>query len=155
MQNLVSLKTSRYNDEIIAYLSHIARMMKGWRSNVYAFFQPTPEVVYRKDKKTHKDRKCHVFTCLGRGCQLKDGIARYMDTGDSQSTSNLRKHVKLCKGWGEEVLKTVEEAENVQVAREKITDPFRRNGTITTLFERNNKSKVTYSPRAHTKTETR
>lgn len=129
--------------------------MKGWRSNVYAFFKPTPEIVYKKTNKTHEKRKAHVFSCLGRGCQLKDGIARYMDTGDSQSTANLRKHVKTCKGWGEEVLRMVDEADDVHIARDKIIDPFRRSGTLTAMFERNAKSKVTYSVRPHTKNETR
>lgn len=124
-------------------------MMKGWTSNVYAFFEPTPEIEYRQK------RKCYVFTCLGRGCTLKNGVARYTDTKDHQSTSNLRSHVKSCKGWGEEVLKSVDDAKNVHEARDKITKPFKRDGTLTAMFERNNKSKITYSVCQHTKTETR
>ena len=80
-------------------------------------------------------------------------IRRYLDTRDSKSTSNMRKHVKSC--WGEDVLDVVGDAKNANEARESIVKPLLRTGSITSAFERKGKGKVTYSHRQHTKTETR
>lgn len=137
----------------MTYLIKTDRMMKTWRASVYAFFEVRPEIEYREVKGVRQ--KCHVFKCSGRGCTLTRGIARYLNTKDSQSTSNLRSHIKNCKGWGEDVLKLADQARDVDEARSKITKNWKRSRTLTAVFERNNKSKVTYSTRSHTKPETR
>jgi hypothetical protein len=72
---------------------------------------------------------------------------------DTNSTGNLRKHARLC--WGEEALKAAEEAKDVNDARELVVKSILKSGSITALFERKNKKKVTYSNRQHTRTETR
>jgi hypothetical protein len=84
-------------------------------------------------------------------CKYK--CKRFLDKGDSNSTGNLRKHVKSC--WGDEALKVAEAAENVGVARDKVIGGFIVTGSITVSFERKGKGKVTYSNRQHTKAETR
>ena len=38
--------------------------------------------------------------CMGKGNGRM--VRRYLDTGDAKSTSNLRKHAKIC--WGEEAV---------------------------------------------------
>jgi hypothetical protein len=122
------------------------RMMKGWRVAAYAFYGPTPEIEYRDG-----GRRCHVFTCLRKGCNKK--IVRYLDTSDIHSTGNMRKHVAKC--WGVEVLKTADEAKDVGEVRGKIIKGYQKDGSITAAFERKGKGKVPYSHRQHTKTELR
>ncbi|GLB35657.1 hypothetical protein LshimejAT787_0212220 [Lyophyllum shimeji] len=121
------------------------RMQSGWRTAVYAFFQPDPVIEYRDG------RKCHVFRCTGKGCTQR--IVRYLDTKDAQSTGNMRKHVKKC--WGEDVLHAADEAKNIHEARTKVVGGYRANGSITASFARKDKANVTYSHRPHTRTETR
>ncbi|KAG6835312.1 hypothetical protein H0H93_002844 [Arthromyces matolae] len=124
----------------------LEKMQKGWRTSVYAFFQPDPEIIYDKS-----GRKSHVFTCTAKGCRAK--ITRYLDTKDAQSTSNLRKHVRKC--WGEDVLEAADNAKDKDVARKDIVEKYKQNGSITAAFERKGKGKVTYSHRAHSRTQTR
>ena len=78
-------------------------------------------------------------------------MRRYLDKKDAKSTSNMRKHAKLC--WGEETVKLADEAKNVQEARTTISGV--KDGSITASFERKGKGKVTYSHRQHTRTETK
>jgi uncharacterized DUF497 family protein len=61
--------------------------------------------------------------------------------------------VKNC--WSDEALKATEAAENVEEARETVVKSLNNNGSITAVFERTGKGKVTYSNRQHTRTETR
>jgi hypothetical protein len=96
-------------------------------------------------------RRCHTFKCAGKSCKVK--IRRYLDTRDSGSTSNMRKHVKSC--WGEDALKGADGVKDAKEARELVTKPFLRNGSITAAFERQGKGSVSYSHQQHTKTETR
>jgi hypothetical protein len=71
---------------------------------------------------------------------------------DSNSTGNLRKHVKKC--WGAEALQAAEDAEGINDARERVVDSLNRSGMITAAFEHKGKGKVTYSNRQHTSTKT-
>lgn len=120
------------------------RLSADWTSPVYAFYGKTPDIVY--DGK----HRVHVFHCAAKGCKYT--CRRYLDTGDSSSTGNLRRHVKKC--WGEEALSEADKAANVDEVREKIMGGLRRNGVITYSFERK-KGQVTYSHRTHTRAETR
>lgn len=80
-------------------------------------------------------------------------VRRYLDTGDAKSTSNLRKHAKIC--WGEEVMGDADNTKDVHVAREALEKIKSVNGSITEAFQRVAKGKVTYSHRQHTTTEAR
>ena len=126
------------------------RLSKEWNSPVYAFFKPTPSVVYIND------RRVHVFECSATRCMGKGNgrmVRRYLDTGDAKSTSNLRKHAKIC--WGEDVMAEADKTKDVHAAREVVSKMKSANGSITDAFERVAKGKVTYSHRQHTTTEAR
>ena len=95
--------------------------------------------------------ECAATHCLGRG----NGriVRRYLDTGDAKSTSNLRKHAKIC--WGEEAVAAADDTKDVHAAREALGKLGSVDGSITAAFERVAKSKVTYSHRQHTTAEAR
>jgi hypothetical protein len=127
------------------------RLKKDWNAAIYAFFEPTPEIVYIKE------RRVHVFRCLAKSCKGKGRpharlVNRFLDTKDAKSTSNLLKHARVC--WGRE---TVEAANitNLDGAREAVGKNELKDGSLTAVFERlkNGKGKLTYSHRQHTKTE--
>jgi len=80
-------------------------------------------------------------------------VRRYLDTTDAKSTSNLRKHAKIC--WGEEAVAAADQTRDVLAAREALEKMSKKDGSILEAFERVAKSKVTYSHRQHTTTETR
>ncbi|KAI1789295.1 hypothetical protein LXA43DRAFT_893148 [Ganoderma leucocontextum] len=119
-------------------------MKSGWKSTIYAFYDPTPTVEYVST------RRSHVFHCLGRGCKAK--VRRFLDTKDYNSTSNMRQHTIKC--WGEEAVEAASAAANVSEAREKIVGGILKNGSITAHFQRK-AGEVTYSVRQHTRTEAR
>jgi hypothetical protein len=121
------------------------RLARKWSSPIYAFYHPIPEIEYKEG------RRCHTFSCASKSCKFK--CRRYLDKGDSNSTGNLRKHVKTC--WGEEALRAAEATASVKVARESVVKSLNETGSITAAFERKGKGKVTYSNRQHTRTETR
>jgi len=126
------------------------RLSKGWDSPVYVFFEKTPDIVYIND------RRVHVFECAATHCKGKGNgrmVRRYLDTGDAKSTSNLRKHAKIC--WGEEAVTAADNTGTVQAAREALKKMPLVNSSITDAFERVAKGKVTYSHRQHTTTEAR
>ena len=103
-----------------------------------------------------KDRRVHVFECTATRCMGKGNgrmVRRYLDTGDAKSTSNLRKHAKIC--WGEEAVAAADNTRDVRAAREALGKLKSVDGSITAAFERVAKSKVTYSHRQHTTTEAR
>jgi hypothetical protein len=136
----VSISTKR---ELILIAS-TARLSKKWTSPIYAFFKPTLEIEYVSG------RRCHVFLCAAKGC--KQRIRRFLDKGDTGSTSNLRKHALSC--WGELAMKAVMEHANLPDARESVKGLI-ETGSITAAFERKGKGKITYSHKQHTKTETK
>ena len=79
------------------------------------FFKPTPSIEYIKE------RRIHVFECAAKHCKGKGNglmVRRYLDTSDSKSTGNLRKHAKIC--WGAETVAAADETRNVDSAREAL-----------------------------------
>lgn len=77
-------------------------------------------------------------------------------TKDKSSTGNLIKHVKACRGWGEEIWAAATACGTAKEARETVTKPgIKMSGSILASFARKGKGKVTYSHRNHTKTETK
>ena len=103
-----------------------------------------------------KDRRVHVFECTATHCMGKVNghmVHRYLDTGDAKSTSNLRKHAKIC--WGEEAIAAADNTQDVQAAHEALGKLKSVNRSITAAFEQVAKSKVTYSHCQHTSTEAR
>ncbi|KIK80333.1 hypothetical protein PAXRUDRAFT_158958 [Paxillus rubicundulus Ve08.2h10] len=119
----------------------IEHLAKEWTSPIYAFFDPIPLIV------EINGHRAHDFECTQRGCNAK--IRRYLDKRDATSTSNLRKHGKKC--WGTDVVAAADDAKDAQEVRKNIVGGGLRDGTITVLFERQGKGKVTYSHRQHTR----
>ena len=125
----------------------IAQLMKRWDTPVYAFFRPTPAIVYIKG------HKVHIFECAASHCKAKTRFIHcYSDTGDISSISNLRRHAIHC--WGDEAVAAADRTSNAKVACEALSNK-EPNGSITTAFERVSKGKVTYSHHQHTKAEAR
>jgi hypothetical protein len=121
-----------------------------WNSPIYVFFNQTPSIVYIKERRVH-EFECAATRCLGKG----NGriVCRYLDTGDAKSTSNLRKHTKIC--WGEDAVAAADGTKNVQAAREALGKIKSANSSITDAFQQVAKGTVTYSHRQHTTTEAR
>ncbi|RDX39421.1 hypothetical protein OH76DRAFT_1367543, partial [Lentinus brumalis] len=90
------------------------------------------------------------FTCAKPGCKFQS--TWYLNTKDATSTSNLCDHVKAC--WGPEILAAAEEAKTQMNARPMV-EAFGRSSTITKIFKRIGKGKISYSARQHTLVETR
>lgn len=120
-------------------------MSKDWKSPVYAFYEPVPEIEYINQ------RRCHAFKCMG--ISYKYTPRRFLDTKDKSSTGNLIKHVKNC--WGNEVWAAASECRDASEALESIVKLFARSGSIMATFKRKGKGEVTYSHRQHTRTETK
>ncbi|KAH9034911.1 hypothetical protein EDB85DRAFT_2144118 [Lactarius pseudohatsudake] len=78
------------------------RLAKDWSAPTYAFFHPVPSIDYAGNPA----RRVHVFECNAKQCKGQGSnrrlVRRYLDTADGKSTSNLRRHAKLC--WGEEAI---------------------------------------------------
>ena len=120
----------------------IEQLANDWTSPIYASFEPCPSI------EVVDGRCCHEFICLAPHCKGKGTrpciVQWYLDKKDARSTSNMRKHVKIC--WGEDIVDKADKAkdiENIQVglaAAKKLTD-----GSIMALFERKGKGKVTFS----------
>ena len=121
------------------------KLSKQWTSPVYAFFEPIPVI------ESVDGRRCHVFKCCARGCKYT--ACHYLDKGDRSSTGNLIRHVKSC--WREDAWNAASACRNADDARKSVTLPLTRNGTITEVFERKGKGKVTYSHVQHTREETK
>ena len=98
--------------------------------------------------------ECNAKTCKGKGLNRRH-VRRFLDTPDGKSTSNLRRHAKIC--WGEEAVAGADAAKSHGAAREIVEKSSRMpDGSITAMFERvKGKGKVTYSHKQHTKTESR
>ena len=123
--------------------------MKEWSSPIYVFFKQTPRIEYVED------RRAHVFVCAAGRCKGKNGrgFRRFLDKGDRKSTSNLRKHAKIC--WGSEAIEAADNTRDVDAAREILSKTKLRDGSITAEFKRIGKGKVTFSARQHTTAEAR
>ncbi len=126
----------------------IEKLLKDWDAPIYVFFKPEPTIQY------HEGRKAHVFECAASHCRCKTKyVRRFLDTKDAKSTSNLRRHAKLC--WGDDTVAAADDTRDVKSAREALSKRKDLNGSITAAFERAGKGKVTYSHRQHTKKESR
>ena len=71
----------------------LEQLSKEWNLLIYVFFKPTPLIEYIKG------RCVHVFECSAKHCKGKGNghmVHRYLDTSDAKSTSNLRKHARVC-----------------------------------------------------------
>jgi hypothetical protein len=142
------LKMSSVSSIIIKELDthHVTECLsKDWKSPIYAFYEPIPMITYVND------HHCHEFMCAACGCKYK--ARQYLDMKDKASTGNLIKHAWSC--WGEEAWTAASECKDVNEAREYVTKPMARTGSITATFKRLGKGKVTYSHCMHTKTETK
>ncbi|KAG1840504.1 hypothetical protein DFJ58DRAFT_845357 [Suillus subalutaceus] len=123
--------------------SELERLKKEWNSPIYAFYHPVPDIGY------HEGRRYHEFKCAATSC--KKGVRHYLNKKDAKSTSNMRKHAKLC--WGKETVNMADETKNANEAHTIISGA--KNGSIMASFERKEKGKVIYSHRQHTRTETK
>jgi hypothetical protein len=141
----VSILTPSHN---IHTETSIDRLSKKWDAPVYVFFKAPPTVQY------FNNRKAHVFECAASPCRNKTkSVRRFLYTGDTSSTSNLRRHARLC--WGDEALDAADETRDIKTAREALANHKGLNGSITAAFKRVGTGAVTYSHRQHTKIEAR
>lgn len=97
-------------------------------------------------------RRAVLFKCAAPGCKIS--VRRFTDKGDATSTSNLRTHIRQCKKWGEDVLTEIATVKDVDEARPMV-ESFARTGTITKMFKRLGKGKISFSTRQHTSHEAR
>ena len=126
--------------------------MQEWNAPIYAFFKPTPMIQYIDG------HRLHVFECVAKCCQGKGRyqrqVNRFLDKKDAKSTTNLRKHAKIC--WGVETVEAADNTKDVDLAKEILSrHGGLKDGSLTAVFERNGKGKVSYSHRQHTKAETK
>jgi hypothetical protein len=61
--------------------------------------------------------------------------------------------VKTC--WGAEAVEAADQTKDVTEAWNSVVNPLLKDGSITAIFERVGKGKVTYSRQQHTKTKTK
>jgi hypothetical protein len=127
------------------------RLSKDWNSPIYAFFKPIPLIDHING------RRLHIFECNAKRCNGKGQngrhVRRYLDTCDAKSTSNLRRHTKIC--WGEETVEAASRTKDVHAARDAMAKAKLKDGSIMAVFERAGKDKLTFSHRQHTRTESR
>ena len=121
----------------------VDRLSKDWRSQIYAFYEPVPEITYVKGW------RCHEFKCAACSCKYRARC--YLDTKDKSSTGNLIKHTKNC--WGDDTWNAANRCLGIDEARNMIVKPMGRMESISTIFKRLGKGRVTYSNWMHTKTE--
>jgi hypothetical protein len=84
-------------------------------------------------------------------------VRRFLDTGDRNSTSNMRKHAKHC--WGEDIIKKADEAKDeltLDNIRETLAEAKKtQDGSIVAFFDRKGKARVKFMIRQHTYEESR
>jgi len=78
------------------------RLMKEWISPIYAFFDPTPQIVEVDGLYAYQ------FKCCVKRCKVT--IKQFLDKKDAQSTGNMHKHVKSC--WGEDTLNAADDTKD-------------------------------------------
>jgi hypothetical protein len=128
----------------------IERMSRRWTSPIYAFFKKDPQIEYVDG------RRSHVFRCAAANCKGRNRreVRRFLDKGDSNSTSGLTRHARVC--WGEETVETARATGDLEGARGVLVkSKLLRDGSITSELTRLGKGKLTFSHRQHTKTEAR
>ena len=124
--------------------AHWSECLKNeWNAPIYAFFEPIPNIGYENG------RQFHEFTCTAKACQKK--VHCYLDKKDARLTSNLQKHAKSC--WGMKAVKDGDHTKEVAEAHDSVL--MMKDGSITEIFKRVTKGKVSYSHQQHTKTETK
>jgi hypothetical protein len=129
-------------------IGQLVRLQKEWDSPIYVFFKPIPTIQYIEN------RKAHVFECAASQCHCRTRfVRRFLDTGDAKSTSNLRRHAKLC--WSEEAVEAADGTRNVKAARTALQNLKTKNGSITAAFQQVGERRVVYSHRQFTKIEAR
>lgn len=155
-RNAVLFRVVNLSENVYINLLNADRLTKDWNAPIYAFFHPVPSIDYVGNPA----RRVHVFECNARTCKGKGmtrrHVRRYLDTSDGKSTSNLRRHAKLC--WGEEAVTSADAVRTHGAARQVVERSLKtRDGSITAMFKRikGGESNVTYSHRQHTKTEVR
>ena len=106
----------------------LERLSNDWNSPVYVFFKPTPSIEYINE------RRVHVFECVAKHCKGKGNsrmVRRYLDTSDAKSTSNLRKHARIC--WGSETVAAADDGQSYGAAFDLMKNL--NDGSITQAFE--------------------
>ena len=135
------INSSKYSSE---------HLQKEWRSKVYAFFRPDIKITYVDN------RRCHKFTCNAENCKGKSKnpriVRRFLDTKDKALTKTLHVHAINC--WGQENVDNSENAGNIESARAAMAGAELHDRSITAVFERTGKGKVSYSHRNHMEEET-
>ncbi|KZV89380.1 hypothetical protein EXIGLDRAFT_618283, partial [Exidia glandulosa HHB12029] len=124
------------------------RLMKGWTSPIYAFYNPTFRIGYEGG------RRYHAFQCAAKGC--KKEVRRFLNGSNATSTSNLIKHARKC--FGKDTVERAKEYGTAATARDELASELNdyKPATITASFKRqSDKGAVSYMHRQHTKTETR
>jgi hypothetical protein len=112
------------------------------------FFKPIPSIQYIHN------RKAHVFECAASQCRCRSRfVRRFLDKSDARSTSNLRRHARIC--WSDEAVEAADATRDVKTAHTALQNLKSTNGSITAAFQRVGEGKVLYSHRQHTKTEAR
>ena len=103
--------------------------MAEWTSPIYVFFKTKPRIEYIDN------RRAHIFECVSGRCKGRNGrdMRRYQDKGDKTSTSNLRKHAKVC--WGADAVAAADATRDVDAARAALIKSGVRDGSITAEFE--------------------
>ena len=96
------------------YMPHIEHLSKEWTMPIYVFFHMTPVVLYINE------HHVHAFQCIAVHCRAKNGrdIRHYLDTSNRRSTSNLRKHTKVC--WGDNQVDAADQTRDAAVAHRAI-----------------------------------
>ncbi|KAF4618847.1 hypothetical protein D9613_009691 [Agrocybe pediades] len=129
----------------------LERLSQEWTSNIYGFFSPTVKIAEINGRRAH-EFECSAEHCKGHGVNARI-VRRFLDKGDAKSTSNLKRHAIRC--WGETLVEQAMKAANVESIREGLKDAKLVDGSITAVFKRNGKGKITYSHRQHTASQTR
>lgn len=89
----------------------------------------------------------HVFECIAETCKARGKKARqvnrYLDKADARSTSNLRKHAKVC--WGPEVVEAGDRTKNIEATRAVVAGIASRKSSPASVLERvAGKGKLSY-----------
>ena len=135
-------------DGIRQLISEPERLRKDWDAPIYVFFKPLPSIQYIQT------RKAHVFECAAAQCHCRTRfVRRFLDTSDAKSTSNLRRHAKVC--WSDEAVEAADGTKDIKAACTALQSLKTVNGSITTAFQQLGERQVQYSHRQHTKFEAR
>ncbi|KAH8995598.1 hypothetical protein EDB92DRAFT_1757822, partial [Lactarius akahatsu] len=121
-------------------------LCKEWDSPIYVFFKPLPSIEYVDA------RKAHVFKCGARQCHSQHRLVpQFLDKSAAKSTSNLRRHAKVC--WGVEAVAAADATQDVNTACNALANHKKIDGSITAMFRHIGKGTVTYSHCQHMRAE--